>query len=88
MNIGIQEEAEEEPADNLLRRQRHSDVEQEGDESGPVKDNTPTPRSEGPEPRKEEEPIQPEQVTELPVRQETTIPVVQEPVIKLPTSPR
>ena len=58
INIGTQEEeAEEGPADNLLHHQKRSDVEQKGDESGPVKDNTLTPRSEGPEPRKEKEPI-------------------------------
>ena len=48
INMGTQdEEAEEEPADNLQRRQRRSDVEQQGDRSGPEKDNTPISRSEG-----------------------------------------
>ena len=75
INIRTQEEeAEEDPADNLLRHQKRSDAEQKGDKLDPVKDNTPTPRSEGPEPRKEAEPIQP-------------MSVVQEPVIELPTSP-
>ena len=75
INIGTQEEVEEEPTDNILRRQKRSSVKQKGDESGPVKDNTLTPRSEGPETRKEKEPVQQEPVMELPVRQEARVPV-------------
>ena len=63
INIGThKEEAEEELTDNLLRRQKRSDAEQ--NESGPVKDSTPTPRSEGPKPRKETKLVQPEPVIE------------------------
>ena len=64
MNTDTQEEeAEEELVDNLLCRQRRSDAEQKRDKSGLVKENTLTPRPEGPKPRKEAEPIQPEPVT-------------------------
>ena len=68
INIRTQEEeAVEEPADHLLCRQKRNDVEQKGEESGPVKDNTSTPRSKGPEPRREKEPAQPEPMIELPI---------------------
>ena len=75
-----EEEVEEDPTDNLLRRQKR-------DKLGPGKDSAPTPRSDGPKPRKEAEPVQPEPMEELLVRQETVVQVVQEPVIELPTSP-
>ena len=71
------EEAEEEPADNLQRRQRRSDVEQQGDRSGPEKDNTPISRSEGQEPRQETRLIWPKAVA----------PVLPEPVTELHISP-
>ena len=72
-----EEEAEEEPADDFLCRQKRSDAEQQGDESGSVKDITPTPSSKGREPRQEIEPV----------RQEVVTPVLPEPVIELPISP-
>ena len=53
-----------------------------------VKDNGPTPSSEGSQPTKEAEPVQPELMEALPIRQEAVVPVVQESVIELPTSLR
>ena len=68
INIGTQEEeAEEEPADTPLCRRKRSDAEQKGDKSGPVKDNTLTPRSEGLEPMKEMEPDRPVTAREVPI---------------------
>ena len=94
INLGTQEEeTAEEPSEHLQRRQKKSTADHAGKQSGPEKDRTPIPRTEGPEPRVESEPVRTEPVTEFPTYQATTAgqditrPVIQEPVIQLSTPP-
>ena len=79
INIGTheEEEADEEPADNLQHRQRRHDTEEHGDGSDPEKDNTLTPRTKGQEARQETRHVRPVAVA----------PVIPEPVIELHISP-
>ena len=94
INLGTQEEeTAEEPNEHLQWRQKKSTADHAGKQSGPEKDRTPIPRTEGPEPRVEAEPVQTELVTEVPAPQaplagqSMTRPVIQEPVIQLSTPP-
>ena len=68
VNINIrteEEEAKVEPSEQLQRRQKKRVVDQTGEQSGPMKDRTLIPRTEGPEPRVETEPVRTKPVTEF-----------------------
>ena len=87
-NIGTQEEeAEEEPTEQLQWRQKTSTAKQAGERSDPKKDGTSIPCTEEPIQRVEPEPVRTEPVTELPAQQampagqDMARAVIQEPVI-------